>query len=236
MYEYHYWYILNNFNCEVYNFPIQRGECGQGLETASFPLTCILLGIRGFAHGGSSHLHSRQQNCSPVLPQMLSDPFPVSLRRADVGLFLVFGLIVLFGFYFLIIVLHNEKIWSPLPVTLLSSLSLKALLTWGGEVSNGLSHIWFVWGPHILALGAAWGKEGGQKLELFPCWSFNVLWGFLQCCSSGWSCVSWYKNACLLTALRLVLWPCQRPWACLCPSHSGQLIKEPFWESFLSDC
>lgn len=47
------------------------------------------------------------------------------------------------------------------------------------------------WGPHILALGAAWGKEGGPKLELFPCWSFfNVLWGFLQCYSSGWPYVS----------------------------------------------
>lgn len=90
----------------------------------------------------------------------------------------------------------------PLPVTLLSSLSLKTLLMWGGEVSNGLSHIWFVWGPHILALGTAWGKEGGQKLELFPCWSFNVLFNvthqadptfpdikmlvYWQCCT--WCC------------------------------------------------
>lgn len=168
MYEHHYWYILNNFNCEVYNFPIQREEWGQGLETACFPLTYILLGVRGFAHGGSSHLRSRQQNCSPVLPQMLSDPFPVSLRRADVGLFLVFGLIVLFGFYFLIIVLHNEKIWSPSA----SHIAVFAIPQGLTDVGWG-SKQWAI--SHMICLGApypgTWGclrKGRWAEIRIVP--------------------------------------------------------------------
>lgn len=91
-----------------------------------------------------------------------------SLRRADVGLFLVFGLIVLFGFYFLIIVLHNEKIWSP-SASHIAVFAIPQGLTdvgWGGKQ-------WAI--SHMICLGApypgTWGclrKGRWAEIRIVP--------------------------------------------------------------------
>lgn len=166
MYEYHYWHLLNNLNCEVCNFPIQRGELGGGWRL--LPFHSYSAGSQGLCPRGLLPL---TLHTAELQPSSTSDTFkPLSQfpQKSRCTSSLVFGLIVLVWFYSLILVLHNEKIWSPSANHMLSSLSLRALPMWGGEVSNGLSHMWFVLGAPYPGTWDCLRKGRWAKIRTVP--------------------------------------------------------------------